>query len=344
MHKQLIEEIKQNANDIAVIVSELAEKDNIEESSKEAEVTVEFLSEINDALNGMKTDLLAVYKHPKPFDIAANKKYSLKKQSETTETDYRSTDILNQTIDEAGSLATEIYLKLYKFLDLLKEVSKNPEHGEDIIDSFIVDVERVIKNLHANDSIFELYKFYADKGQSDLETLAGLATEFDKSGDPILMKQAEVLDEILLTIGAQKSKINELKSNQDNEINRLKAVIAEATKENKDLYSFVKAYHEKNNDAEGAKKALEKIKNYRPMEASLSTRTCPDHPGTSVIHIGEDTYQCSLDKAIYNYQAGFTTMNGNKIPGGSVSNQTQQMLDMPNEFTAFNTREQRMNQ
>ncbi|TXG77351.1 hypothetical protein E6Q11_02930 [Candidatus Dojkabacteria bacterium] len=175
-----------------------------------------------------------------------------------------------------------------------------------------------------------------------LAEMVAIASEFDKSGDPLLMKQAAVLDEILLTIGAQRAAVAAAKRAQDEEIARLKA---EAAKEEnkKDPYTVAKKFHDKDNHVAEAQEAINKIKEYRPMEAPLNTRTCPDHPGAQMARIAEGTYQCSLDKGIYNYENGYTTMKGNKIPGGDVSNQTQSLYDRPNEFTSFETRESKLN-
>lgn len=176
-----------------------------------------------------------------------------------------------------------------------------------------------------------------------LTEMAVLASEFDKTGDPILMKQAAVLDEILLTIGAQQNLIIAAKNAQDIEIDKIKSKSKKDTEY--DPYTMVKTEHDKQNQVEEAKKIIsEKIKDYRPMEASLNTRTCPDHPGAQMARVAEHTFQCSLDKGIYNYQGGYTTMKGNKVPGGDVSNQTQSLFDRPNEFTSFETRESKLNQ
>lgn len=172
-----------------------------------------------------------------------------------------------------------------------------------------------------------------------LQNMVVLARELDKTGDPWLMKQAALLDEILLTIGANRAEVAAAKRSQDEEILRIKSL---ANKEN-DPYTSPKAAHDKFNQVAEAQKAIDKVKDYRPMEANLSTRTCPDHPGAQMGRIGESTYQCSLDKGIYNYENGYTTMKGNRVPGGDISNQTQGLHDRPNEFTSFDTRESRLN-
>jgi hypothetical protein len=64
-----------------------------------------------------------------------------------------------------------------------------------------------------------------------------------------------------------------------------------------------------------------------PHEGSLSMRHCPDHCGVSVMRISENIYQCPLDGKIYNYEIGYTNYKGQKIPGGSISEQTPATSD-----------------
>ena len=187
----------------------------------------------------------------------------------------------------------------------------------------------------------DYYKKEASSEKNVLEDLVVLATEFDKSGDPYLQKQASVLDEILRTIGSSREAVANAKKAYDEEIERIRE---KAKKDVPDPYTMVKAEHDKQNGVEEAKKAIDAaVKEYKPLEAPLSTRTCPDHPGAQLGRIAENTYQCSLDKGIYNFQSGFTSMKGNKIPGGDVSSQTQALHDRPNEFTSFDTRESKLN-
>lgn len=196
-------------------------------------------------------------------------------------------------------------------------------------------------------SINEMEKFidYIDRKDNGitadkLTEMAVLADAFDESGDPLLIRQASVIDEILLTIGASKETVAAAKRASDIELEKLRA----QQPPGKDPYKIVKEEHDKDNGVEEARKLIaDAVKEYRPLEAGLSTRTCVDHPGALMSRIGDNIYQCSLDKGIYNYQAGFTDMKGNKIPGGDVSNQTQSLHDRPNEQTSFDTRESRLN-
>ena len=171
----------------------------------------------------------------------------------------------------------------------------------------------------------------------NLEEMSVLASEFDKSEDAFLQKQASLLDEILYSIGASKQSVAEAKKASDKEIEKIKSDSASKP------YTYPKEEQDKQGKVEDSRKLFaDAVKEYRPLESTLSIRTCPDHPGAQVIRIADSVYQCSLDKAIYNWETGFTTMKGNKIPGGSVSNQTQLLQDR-NENTSFETRESKLN-
>lgn len=169
----------------------------------------------------------------------------------------------------------------------------------------------------------------------NLAELAAIAAEFDASGDEMLQRQASVLDEILHTLAAPKDYVFNFKKAEDAKLDVLK-----------------KKYHVPNEElAEniGVKEAVEAIndspmyqkhKVTRPLEASLSARTCFDHPGAQLARIGEGEWQCSLDHKIYNYETGFTDLKGDKIGGGSVSEQTPKYHDESHQL--FDSRAQRL--
>lgn len=240
----------------------------------------------------------------------------------------------------------EVFQAMRDVVDALEEEFDGDLDGEDTDSTNLHS--QLYSNLQGLSSLLNLMK--ETKKRKDertvvtaqsIEEMAALASAFDKSGDELLMKQAAVLDEILLTIGANKRQVAEAKSAQDREIERIKSTAKKEDAE--DPYTMVKAEHDKQMKVEEAKKQIaDKVKEYRPMEAPLMTRTCPDHPGAQMARIAEHTYQCSLDKGVYNYQNGFTTMKGNKVPGSSVMNQTHGH-DKPNEFTSFDSRESRLN-
>jgi hypothetical protein len=147
-----------------------------------------------------------------------------------------------------------------------------------------------------------------------LEEMAAVAAAFDKSGDPLLEKQAAVIDEILMTLSTPKDYTFNFKKAEEDKIDTLKK-----------KYKTPKEELDENIGVKEALDALKKsptFKEYRPLEASLSARTCFDHPGAPLARIAEGTWQCSLDHKVYNYDVGFTTLHGDKIGGGSVSEQT----------------------
>ena len=174
-----------------------------------------------------------------------------------------------------------------------------------------------------------------------LEEMAAIAEEFDKTGDSLLQKQASVLDEILLSISAGDSFIK-AKNAQESETDKLREKHREQSRQ--ELYGKAKKEHDEQNKSADAIKAInERVKEYRPLEGPLSTRSCPDHPGAQMMRIADNVYQCDLDKHIYNYEAGYKTMSGSKVPGTGVSNQTQHLSYVSPEHLNFSTREEILN-
>ena len=165
-----------------------------------------------------------------------------------------------------------------------------------------------------------------------VEDLAALAAAFDASGDAALKKQAGVLDELLLSIAAPPNAYANMKEASED---RMQTLVNKYQNPRKDLYETNKlAEVEKAIDASGM------TKTYRVLEAPLSMRTCPDHPGAQIARVGEHTWQCDLDKKVYNYDTGFTLSNGSKVPGGDVANQTQHTSEPAHAI--FDSREGRL--
>ncbi len=147
-----------------------------------------------------------------------------------------------------------------------------------------------------------------------LEEMAAVAASFDESGDPLLEKQAAVLDEILMTLSTPKDYVFNFKKAEDAKIDVLKKKYKEP-KEELDENIGVK-------EALDALKKSQMFKEYRPMEAPLSARHCISHPGAMLARISEGIWQCPMDHQIINTETGYTTLSGNKIPPGSVAEQT----------------------
>lgn len=242
-----------------------------------------------------------------------------------------------------------------KFNEIEETVSKS---SKELIDDLVAHISSqkdeilvALDSENADDIVFEKVELTFDAiehglknilsqekelDEEDLDEMAAVAAAFDESGDPLLQKQASVLDQILLTFGSRAA-FAALKKAEENEISRLK-------EKYKDPYKFPKEELDKQNHVKEGVTAIQKqIKEYRPQEAALSTRSCPDHPGALMSRVGEDTYQCSMDKYIYNYTTGFTTQKGNKIPGTSVANQGHNINDVNQGVSNFDTRESVLN-
>jgi hypothetical protein len=165
-----------------------------------------------------------------------------------------------------------------------------------------------------------------------IEGLANLASALDSSDDPELRKQASVLDELLLTIAAPPQALASRKDLEDNRIEELKKKYNQPREELK-----------KTNKIGESESAIEKsnmTKKYTILEAPLSTRYCPDHAGVQIARIGEHMWQCEMDKKQYNFETGFDLNNGDRVPGGDVSQQTQG-VSVPTH-AIFDTREGRL--
>jgi hypothetical protein len=165
-----------------------------------------------------------------------------------------------------------------------------------------------------------------------IEGLANIAAAFDASDDDGLRKQASVIDELLLTIAATPEVVSDKKAAQFNRLEELKKKYEDASKKLRESNKIA--------DSERAIDKSKMTKQYDILEAPLSTRYCPDHPGAQIARIGEHIWQCDLDKKTYNYESGFTLNDGSKVPGGDVAQQTQG-LDMPSH-AIFDSRSERL--
>ena len=165
-----------------------------------------------------------------------------------------------------------------------------------------------------------------------IEETAALAAALDATNDPQLKKMASVLDELLLTIAAPPGAVAEKRAAENGRLEELRKKYQQPRETLRDYNKIGKS-----------EKAIEQsgfTKEYRILEAPLSTRYCPDHAGAQIARIGEHMWQCDLDKKTYNFETGFELQNGSKVPGGDVAQQTAG-LDIP--FHAiFDTREGRL--
>ena len=175
-----------------------------------------------------------------------------------------------------------------------------------------------------------------------LDEIAALASAFDESGDPLLKKQASVLDELLLSIAAPKNAVAAARKVTEDEINRLRAERRKTTGE--EYYDEPRKRLSTMESAQAQAKAVEQqVKRYVPMEAPLQTRYPPDRPGGQMTRITDHVYQDIVTGIIYDYKAGYKTQKGNEVPGGSVENQTHDLGDIRDQgMSLFETRESLM--
>lgn len=167
-----------------------------------------------------------------------------------------------------------------------------------------------------------------------IDELALLADALDSSDDERLKKQASVLDELLLTVAADAEALSSRQSLIDSQIDEAKKKYLKepVVKVNPDAKKIA--------DAEKAIEQSGMTKEYRVLEHPLQSRSCPDHPGTPISRVADNTWQCPMDGKVYDFKLGFTLENGDKVPGSSVENQS--LLDTRPQFSAFETREGRL--
>ena len=189
----------------------------------------------------------------------------------------------------------------------------------------------------------EALKNYADKIEqienaesvdvSNLDVVAELAEEFDK--DPALQSYASALDELLITIAAPKDWQAAYKKLEDARLDELKRKYQEP-KEILDEKNKTAA-----KDYEKDLKDSPKMKSARILSEPLDSRYCPDHAGAQIMRIGERTWQCSLDGKVYSYLDGFEKLDGTKVPGSSVENQSSVLDNVVPQIFDFTTRQDR---
>lgn len=200
----------------------------------------------------------------------------------------------------------------------------------------LVTAEEAIKNA-ANNLEMLAVKSASDMSEEDIESIAAIATAYEASDDADLKKQAAVLDQLLLNFG-QQGELHRAKKANEEEINRLREKYKNVGHER--AYEKVSEEQLKERKAEEATKAIQdQVKVRRPLEASLKTRYSPDYPGVPMARIGDGIFQCAMTKKIYNFNEGYTTLSGEKVPGGSVADQTGRLGDRRLEQTNFSTRE-----
>lgn len=242
-----------------------------------------------------------------------------------------------------------VSFSLAKCAEVLMETAKDilkfePHIDSDSLDELAMVAEKLDGdedfNKYSNsiDNVLEILSNKDSNLAEDLENISNLAMAFDNSDDIELQKEASVLDEILLTIGAPKGGNYNFKAAEEAEIEKIRA------KYRAGADKFYNVGRERENKiADESNKVIEqKVKQYKPNEHALSTRCCPDHAGVGLIRIADQTWQCSLDKKIFNYESGFKLEDGSQVPGGSVAQQSQNMADNVEQNLNFSTRQDQL--
>lgn len=246
---------------------------------------------------------------------------------------------IRKAIEEINQKYSDINIDIMGVLDEL----------EKSVDSSLEPVVAVLYNTISQnvDTIRKLIntknKFILSGGSrknyiaSDLDEIANIAEAFDKSGDNELQKQARVLDELLLAIASPKDTIARIKKAYEDDLNKLREEYRE--KSIKNNYEDPREELHESYAADYLASAVDKeVKKYRPLEAPLSTRYVPDAPGVQAVRIADGVYQDPITGKIYNYQAGYTTNKGNKVPGGGVEFQSKDVASHQSQ-SPFTTRE-----
>lgn len=96
------------------------------------------------------------------------------------------------------------------------------------------------------------------------------------------------------------------------------------------------------NTYESADKAKDTKKEAAPHGA-LQTRYSPDLVGVQLARVGDGVYQCPVTGKIYNFETGYTDMDGDYHPGSSVSAQTPDSTGYEIPHRMFDSREQILN-
>jgi len=206
--------------------------------------------------------------------------------------------------------------KLAEIADKLDEIGAKEE--ADLMDDFL--------SKHAHIAPEDAHLF--EDMQNEIKTALD---SFVK--EPSEMTKKAVFDNV--------QKYFDLHEDLDNPVVATK-VVTTAAKKDKEVDSYDSKEHHKMQvrPTKETKPVTEHhVKSYQETKApTLSIRTCPEHIGAQMARVGENTYQCSLDGAIYNWETGFTA-NNIEYPGSSVAAQTGNTNETAIPHRVFDSRE-----
>jgi hypothetical protein len=94
----------------------------------------------------------------------------------------------------------------------------------------VVAIKSIIKDtINKLNSLADVHA--SDLDEEDIDELAAVASEFDKSGDDLLKKQADVLDQVIINFGQISG--TKAKEAQEKEIEKIRAKYREQESEDK---------------------------------------------------------------------------------------------------------------
>jgi hypothetical protein len=150
-----------------------------------------------------------------------------------------------------------------------------------------------------------------------LDSLVSMANEFDNSNNPDLIKKANLIDEIILTMSSTVEEQEKFKYAMDKKIEDIK-------KRSRDSV-----------DKKKIKASIDDTENgsYRPLQAPLSSRSFPGSPGTPMVRVREGVYYNIDTGEQIDFNSGYN-LNNKKVPGTSVENQTENLegVKIPTQF------------
>ena len=225
-------------------------------------------------------------------------------------------DLLKSTASWLDNPDNEVYALLEFDEDSLSITAKACTLASAILQKAALDLQ-VISGIEDTNK-------YSFNMEDVLDGLNSLASEFEVSNNPDLVKKANLLEDILLTISSSVEEQNKFKQAVQKKIEDIK-------KKSKQANSVIKV---ESTESKASIDDTEKGKELRPLQAPLSTRNCPDHPGVMLVRISDGLFYCPLNGKQYDFNSGYTTEKGNKVPGTSVKNQNEDLDDfsMPTMF------------
>jgi len=162
-----------------------------------------------------------------------------------------------------------------------------------------------------------------------LEKLAGLADRLDAIGAP---EEADLIDGFIEKHATDVERVGEADTEQSKRYD---------SKYHHSLQVREPKAKQERIDREGRDE--HHVHTYQSSAGMLSSRYCPDHIGVQMGRVGENTFQCPLDGQIYNWESGWTDLDGNEHPGGSVAGQTPDSSGIATPHRIFDSRENILN-